>query len=46
MKQDSTRKRDAGIFTRAATAKPLRSAIGPYGAARVIDFDDVVVEFQ
>ena len=46
MKQDSTWKRDAGRFTLSATAKTLRIAIGPHGTARVIDFDDVVVEFQ
>jgi hypothetical protein len=46
VKQNSTWKRYAGRFTLPATAKTLRIAIGPHGAAGVIEFDDVVVEFR
>jgi hypothetical protein len=45
-KQDSNWKRVTARFEVPPTAKTLRIAAGPFGAAGVIDFDDVAVEFK
>ncbi|MEQ1851873.1 MAG: hypothetical protein ABMA01_09815 [Chthoniobacteraceae bacterium] len=45
-KQDGGWKRFSGRCAVAANAKTLRIAVGPFGAAGVFDFDDVVVEFK
>jgi hypothetical protein len=45
-KQDTSWKRFTAKLNLPATAKTIRVQIGPQGAAGVIDFDDVVVEFR
>jgi hypothetical protein len=46
MKQDSNWKRMSARFAVPPNAKSLSIALGPYGSAGVIDFDDVAVEFK
>jgi|GEM_PF-3117070 len=45
-KTDTPWKRFTGRVEIPATAKTLRVVVGPHGAAGIIDFDDVVVEFH
>lgn len=45
-KQDTPWKRFTARFAILPTAKTLRIAIGPFGAAGVLDVDDVEVKFQ
>lgn len=45
-KQDGNWKRMSARFAVPPNAKTLRIALGPYGSAGVIDFDDVSVEFK
>ncbi len=45
-KQDTAWKRFAGRLELPPTAKTLQISVGPHGAAGVMDFDDIVVEFK
>ena len=46
VKEDSGWRRVSGRVQLPSTAKTLKVAIGPHGAAGIIDFDDVEVEFR